>query len=284
MKENKPQIVIAGGNGFLGRTLATHFQQLGYGLTFLTRSPEETTDGIRKLKWDGCTLGDWAKELEGADAVINLVGRSVDCRYNDRNRRLIMASRVNSTRVIGEAIAKCKEPPPVWLNASTATIYKHTFGSGWDESGEIGATPEAKDDFSIRVAIAWEQTLNQARTPHTRKVAMRAAMVMGKGGNSVFPVLRRLTRLGLGGQMGNGRQFVSWIHEQDFCRAVEWLIKHNEFIGPINICAPNPVTNAEMMRVFRDVCRMPLGLPAAGWMLEIGAFIAVEDLHRKTGG
>jgi uncharacterized protein (TIGR01777 family) len=316
MNANK-HIVIAGGSGFLGRALAAHFQKAGSRITILTRSPKATSSAIREIKWDAATLGEWTRELDGTDAVINLVGRSVDCRYHERNRRLIMESRVNSTRVIGQAIAKSKAPPSVWLNASTATIYKHTFGPAWNESGEIGSTPEAKDEFSIQVATTWERTLNEAQTPLTRKVAMRASMVMGTRGNSVFPVLRRLTRFGMGGRMGNGRQFVSWIHEADFCRAVEWLIAHREFSGPVNVCAPNPVTNVEMMNLFREACGMPLGLPAAGWMLEIGAFVvqtetelliksrrvipgrlaesgfefqfprlrqAIEDLNKKMGG
>jgi uncharacterized protein len=273
MKENKPPIVIAGGSGFLGRALATHFQNAGCRITILTRSPKATVTGVREIGWDAGTLGDWARELEGALAVINLVGRSVNCRYNGRNRRLIFESRVNSTRVIGEAIAKSKTPPPVWLNASTATIYKHTFGPAWNESGEISGTPEAKDEFSIEVATAWERTLNEARTPLTRKVAMRAAMVLGTEGNSVFPILRRLARLGLRGRMGSGRQFVSWIHETDFCRAVEWLITHGQLSGLVNLCAPNPVSNSEMMKMLREVCGAPIELPAAAWMLEIGAFI-----------
>jgi hypothetical protein len=204
--------------------------------------------------------------------VINLTGRSVNCRYHQRNRKLILESRVDSTHAIGQAIARCKAPPPIWLNASTATIYKHTFGPAWDESGEIAGTPEAKDEFSIEVATAWERTFDEAQTPATQKVAMRAAMVLGRGKNSVFPMLQQLTRLGLGGKMGNGRQFVSWIHEQDFCRVVEWLINHDAVSGLVNVAAPNPVTNAEMMRIFRDTCRMPVGLPATKWMLEIGAF------------
>lgn len=266
------KIAIAGGNGFLGRALTTHFQKNGHRIISLTRSPRTTVNGIPEIVWDAFSLGDWAQELEGADAVINLVGHSVNCRYNERNRKLILESRINSTRVIGQAIAKCKTPPPVWLNASTATIYKHTFGPAWTESGEIGSAPEAKDEFSIEVATAWERALNDAQTPLTRKVAMRAAMVLGLDKNSVFPALRRLARFGLGGHMGNGRQFVSWIHEMDFCRAVEWLITHDQFSGPVNLCAPNPVTNAEVMRIFRNVCGIPVGLPAAKWMLEIGAF------------
>jgi uncharacterized protein (TIGR01777 family) len=266
------RIVIAGGSGFLGHALCAHFHKRGYAITILTRSPKMQVDGAHEIIWDARTVGDWARELEGATAVINLVGRSVNCRYHKRNRKLILQSRINSTRVIGEAIAKCKTPPSVWLNASTATIYKHTFGPAWNESGEIGGTPEAKDEFSVEVATAWERTLNEMPTPDTRKVAMRAAMVLGTAKNSVFPMLSWLTRLGLGGKMGDGRQFVSWIHEKDFCRAVEWLLAHDELSGAVNIAAPNPVTNAEMMKIFRDICGMPIGLPATKWMLEIGAF------------
>ncbi|HXB61093.1 MAG TPA: TIGR01777 family oxidoreductase [Candidatus Acidoferrales bacterium] len=266
------KIVIAGGSGFLGRALAAHFHERGYAIIILTRSPKIPPNGAHEIGWDARTVGDWAKELEGITAVINLVGRSVNCRYTERNRKLILESRIQATRAIGEAIAKCKAPPQVWLNASTATIYKHNFGPAWDEAGKIGGTLEAKDEFSVEVATAWERTLNEAPTPATRKVAMRAAMVLGTGKNSVFPMLLRLTRLGLGGKMGDGRQMVSWIHEKDFCRAVEWIIAHDQFSGAVNIAAPNPVANAEMMRLFREACGMPVGLPAAKWMLEIGAF------------
>jgi uncharacterized protein len=267
------KIIIAGGSGFLGRTMAAYFQKRGYAITILTRLPRAASASIREMAWDGRTIGDWAGELENAAAVINLAGRSVNCRYHKRNRKLILESRIDSTRVLGEAIARCQVPPPVWLNASTATIYKHTFGPARDEAGEIGGTPEAKDEFSVEVAIAWERMLNAAPTPRTRKVSMRAAMVLGHGRNSVFPMLRRLTRLGLGGKMGDGRQFVSWIHEKDFCRAVEWLITHDQLSGVVNLAAPNPVTNVEMMRTFRAVCHRPVGLSAAKWMLEIGAFV-----------
>jgi uncharacterized protein len=266
------KIVLAGGSGFLGRALASHFQEAGYAITILTRAPKAARNGIREILWDAHMPGEWTRELEDATAVINLTGRSVNCRYHTQNRKEILESRIQSTRAIGEAIAKCKRPPTVWLNASTATIYKHNFGPAWDESGKIASTPEAKDEFSIEVATVWERALNEAQTPATRKVAMRAAMVLGTGKNSVFPMLLRLTRLGLGGKMDDGRQMVSWIHEKDFCRAVEWLITREEFSGAINVAAPHPVTNAEMMKTFRDVCRMPAGLPATKWMLEIGAF------------
>lgn len=267
------RIILAGGSGFLGHALAEHFQKAGQEVVILTRSPGPDSRVAREVAWDGRTMGDWVRELEGAAAVINLVGRSVNCRYNQANRRLILESRVFSTRVLGEAIAQCKQPPRVWLNSSTATIYRHTFGPAWDEGGEIGGTPEAKDEFSVDVATAWEQELSKAIVPHTRKVAMRSAMVMGNRKNSVFPVLEKLAWFGLGGKMGSGKQFVSWIHEADFCRVVEWLIAHEELNGAVNLCAPKPVANAEMMKLFRVVCHRPFGLPAATWMLALGAFL-----------
>ncbi len=270
---NTSKIILAGGSGFLGGELAKHFSALGWQVVILTRSPKSRTDGVREVAWDTKSLGDWAQELEGTTAVVNLTGRSVDCRYTAKNRRDIMESRVNSTRVVGEAIAQCKTPPRVWLNSSTATVYTHTFGKPHDESSQdMDSAVDAKDAFSVEVAQAWERTLDEAETPKTRKVALRTSMVLGLGRNSVFPVLRRLTKLGLGGRQGSGNQFVSWIHVEDFCRAIEWIIAHDDLAGPVNQCAPNPLPNREMMKIFRDLCGMPIGLPATEWMLEIGAF------------
>ncbi len=267
------RIVLAGGSGFLGRALSRHFTAPNFEAVILTRAPRGARNNVaREVFWDARNLGAWTTELDGADAVIHLTGRSVDCRYNTKNRREIMRSRVESTRVIGQAIAQCQQAPRVWLNASTATIYKHTFGPAWDESGMSEATPEVRDEFSIEVARAWEDELNRAQTPETRKTALRTAMVLGGAKNSVFPVLRRLVRFGLGGRHATGRQFVSWIHERDFCRAVEWLINHETLSGVVNLCAPNPLPNAEMMQILREVIGVPFGLPASSWMLEIGAF------------
>jgi hypothetical protein len=266
------RVILAGGSGFVGQILRRHFLNRGAEALVLTRSPDKARDVGRELFWDGRTPGEWTRELDGADAVINLAGYSVNCRYHARHRQLMMDSRVDSTRVLGEAIARCANPPKVWLNSSTATIYRHTFGPAWDENGETGAVSEAKDAFSIEVATAWEREFNAAQTTRTRKVALRSALVLGHGANSVFPVLRRLARLGLGGRMASGKQYVSWIHESDFCRAVEWLIDHEEFTGPVNLAAPNPVTNSEMMAMMRELCGVPFGLPAAAWMLEVGAF------------
>lgn len=273
MKENTKRIVIAGGSGFLGQALAHHFLNARWDVVILTRSPGQSSLVGRQVGWDARTLGDWAREVEGSVAVVNLTGKSVNCRYHAQNRKEILESRVNSTRVLGDAIGHCAQPPQVWLNASTATVYRHTFGEPWDETGQTEATAEAKDRFSVEVAWAWEGALASASTPRTRKVAMRMAMVLGLGKNSVFPVLRRLTKLGLGGRMGSGRQFVTWIHENDSCRGVEWLISHRDLQGPANLVAPNPLPNSEMMRTLRQVCGAPFGLPATNWMLEIGAFV-----------
>jgi uncharacterized protein len=267
----KHRIILAGGSGFLGNALAEKFIQRGCEVIVLTRSPRGRNDGAQEIFWDAKSLGDWARLVDGAEAIINLAGKSVDCRYTEKNRKAIIASRVDSTRVLGEAIAQSQSPPRVWLNSSSATIYKHTFDTPMSESGETGATPAAHDAFSIEVIRQWERALDEAPTPNTRKVALRITLVFGKTGG-VFPVLKRLARFGLGGKMGSGKQFVSWIHLEDFCRAVEWLIAKNELNGPINFAVPNPLPNHEAMRLIRESCHAPFGLPATEWMLEVGAF------------
>ena len=266
------RILLAGGSGFLGNALAKHFCERGDEVIVFTRQPRGRSDGVKEISWDARTLGSWAQFVDGADVVINLAGRSVDCRYNAKNRHDIIASRVDSTRVLGEAIARAQQPPRVWLNSSSATIYKHTFDTPMDENGATGATPEAHDAFSIEVIEQWERALNQAVTLATRKVALRISLVLGRDGG-VFPVLRRLTKFGLGGRMGSGRQFVSWIHLADFLRAVDWLIEHEEISGAVNLAAPNPQPNVEMMRLFREAGGVPFGLPATETMLEVGAFL-----------
>jgi uncharacterized protein (TIGR01777 family) len=275
---NNRRIILAGGSGFLGALLSRHFAARGDEIIILTRSPQSRSDGMKEIFWDGKTAGDWMKLVDGADAVINLAGRSVNCRYHQRNRREILNSRIDSTRILGEAISRSRRPPPVWFNSSTATIYKHSLNRPMDEAtGVIGATPEAKDAFSVDVAVAWERTFNEAATPATRKVALRSAMVLGTGRNSVFPALRRLVRLGLGGRMGSGQQFVSWIHHADFCRAIEWLIDRSDLDGVVNLAAPHPIPNCDVMRILRCAYGIPFGLPAASWMLELGAlFLRTE--------
>jgi uncharacterized protein len=268
------RIVLAGGTGFIGTFLRQRLADDGYEVVLLTRSPVQNVGEIRQVPWDGQSLGDWKRELEGSDALVNLSGRSVNCRYNEKNRREILESRVESTRVLGEAVAQVDSPPPVWLNAGTATIYKHTFTQSMDEAtGEIGATPEAKDAFSIHVAQSWEQTLNEAPTPATRKVAMRTAMVFASNHGGVYRTLRSLARWGLGGPIAGGHQYISWIHEDDFCRAVEWIINHNNLSGPVNISSPNPIPQRDMARIILRARRMPFGMHATRSMLEFAAFI-----------
>ncbi|HEX8457390.1 MAG TPA: TIGR01777 family oxidoreductase [Pyrinomonadaceae bacterium] len=269
------KIVLPGGTGQVGTVLARALREGGHEVVVLSRSPQRAA--WRVVRWDAETLGPWASELEGAHAVINLAGRSVNCRYNEANRRAILESRVNSARVVGEAIARAVHPPRVWLQMSTATIYAHRFDAPNDETtGIIGGTePDAPASwrFSIDVATAWERAVDEAPTPGTRKLKLRAAVIMSPDRGGAFDTLLRLVRFGLGGQSGDGRQYVSWIHDEDFVRAVEWLIEHEELVGAINLAAPNPVTNAEFMRALREAWGMPIGLPATRLMLSAGAFL-----------
>jgi uncharacterized protein (TIGR01777 family) len=268
------KIVIPGGTGQVGTVLARAFHADGHEVVVLGRSPEKRE--WRTEQWDGKSLGPWANDVDGSDVVINLAGRSVNCRYNEENRRQMMDSRVDSTRVVGEAIVKANNPPKVWLQASTATIYAHRFDAPNDDvTGIIGGhEADAPDtwNFSINVATAWERTAKESDTPKTRKVLMRSAMTMSPDRGGIFDVMLSLVRKGLGGTAASGRQYISWIHDQDFIRSVYWLIEHEELSGPVNLSSPNPLPNREFMRIFRDAAGVPFGLPAMEWQLAIGAF------------
>lgn len=267
------KIVIPGGSGQVGTILARAFHADGHDVVVLSRRTQKSS--WRVVEWDGATLGAWQHEIDGADVVVNLAGRSVNCRYNAANRREILDSRTASTRAIGEAIGRASRPPHVWLQASTATIYAHRFDAANDErSGVLGGTePGAPDTwrFSIDVARAWERTCDEAVTPATRKVLLRSAMTMSPDDGGVFDALLGLVRLGLGGSAGTGRQFVSWIHYEDFVAAVRWLIERRDIDGAVNLASPHPLPNAEFMRILRKAYGVPFGLPAGDWMLEIGA-------------
>ncbi len=272
--------VIAGGRGQVGRIIARAFLPSGSEIVVLTRDAglPPILPGVRHVQWDGVTQGEWIREVDGADVVIGLAGRSVNCRYNRPNRKLILDSRVDSVRALGHAISRAQNPPRVWLQASTATIYQHTFGAPNDEETGIlgGAEPGAprRWDFSIDVAKAWEEAARAffGELPWTRLVLMRSGMIMSPDRGGVFATLLRLVKLGLGGRAGSGRQFVSWIHEEDFVRAVRWLIRDDTMPGAVNICAPHPLPNADFMRILRRAARVRFGLPALGPMLEVGAF------------
>lgn len=268
------KVVIPGGTGQVGTALTKAFVNDGHEVVVISRSPAKRP--WRTAVWDGKTLGDWAAEIDGADVVINLAGRSVNCRYNEANRREIMDSRIDSTRAVGEAISQAANPPRVWLQSSTATIYAHSFERANDDvTGVIGGNePDAPEtwNFSIDVATNWERVTNEAQTPNTRKVLMRSAMVMGTGRGGIFDTMLGIVRLGLGGTAGSGKQYISWVHEDDFIRAVYWLIEHESLSGPINIASPNPLPNKEFMRIFREAWGTRIGLPAFEWQLAIGAF------------
>lgn len=262
------RIVIPGGSGHLGTLLARDFQRRGDDVVVLSRNPQ-----VQPWK-----VEPWSRAaFDGADVVINLAGRSVMCRYDEAHKREIIESRVQTTREVGEAIAAAKRPPRVWLQASTATIYAHRFDAPNDECRGIlgGHEPDVPPEwhFSIDVATAWERALDEMPTPGTRKVKMRSAIVMSRHRGGPFDILRRLTRFGLGGHVGNGRQWVSWIHEKDFIRSVRWLINHDEVDGVVNLAAPYPVPNRDFMRSIREACGMRFGIPGPKPLLEIAAFL-----------
>src|SRR5208282_5860642 len=273
------RIVLPGGSGQVGTILARHFQAQGHHVVVLARSTSPAP--WRIVQWDATNLDRWTAELENADLVLNLAGRNVNCRYSDANRREIKESRTRTTRLLGEAISRLTHPPKTWMNASTATIYRHALDRPMDETtGEIGGNePDAPSPwkFSIAVATSWEKEFFAANTPVTRRIALRSAMVMSPDRDGIFDTLLRLARLGLGGASGSGKQFVSWIHDQDFLRSIQYLMDHDDLDGAINIASPNPLPNAEFMADLRKVWGTRIGLPASAWMLELGAlFLRTE--------
>lgn len=262
-----PVIVIFGANGFLGRYLTRHCARNGWEVVAVGRSRKGWSGDGMFLDWDGKSQGPWGLALEGAEAVINLAGRSVNCRYTEKNRREIVESRVDATRAIGKAIQACKTPPKTWLNASTATWYRHA-----EDKPQNDWLGEPGEGFSCEVAQAWEDAFFGAEVPaETRKLALRIGMVLANEEATVYDVLRKLTARGLGGPMGSGNQRISWIHMEDFLRAVDFAINDPFLDGAINVTAPEFPTNREWMRTFREAVGMPVGMPATQWMLEIGA-------------
>lgn len=260
------KLIIAAGTGFLGNVLTEHFKNKFGEIVILTRGKSATNNQINYVNWDAKSFSGWEKELENADVLINLAGKSVDCRYNEKNKAEILASRIESTKILNEAILKCKNPPKHFINSSTATIYRHSEDKEMDEySGEIG------NDFSMNVAKSWEETFYEVETPKTLKTAIRTSIVLGKNGGAFVP-LKKLTQLGLGGKNGSGKQFISWIHEKDFARAVELIIE-KELSGSINVVSPKPIRNEVFMKKLQKAIGIPFGLPISKSMLELGAKI-----------
>lgn len=273
------RIVIPGGSGQVGRRLAQFFQERGHHVTVLTRGPYSAP--WQTVHWDARHVGPWVQTLEGADVCIHLSGRSINCRYTAKNRKELHDSRIGPTRLLGHVIAGLADPPRLWMNASTATIYRHALDRDMDETtGEIGGgemisprrrAPE-KWDWTIQLVKDWEAALYEMPTPHTRRVALRTSLVFSPTPGSIFAVLSNLVRFGLGGTQGNGRQYVAWIHEWDYARALEFLIQREDVDGPVNLAAPHPLPNREFMAALRDAWDMPNGLPAPALLLRMGMF------------
>ncbi|WP_328336122.1 DUF1731 domain-containing protein [Streptomyces violaceus] len=271
------KIVMPGGTGQVGTVLKRALSAAGHDVVVLSRRPAHQDE----VHWDGATRGPWVEEIDGSDVVVNLAGRSVSCRCTPANLRDMMDSRVDSARVVGEAIAKAARPPRGWLQMSTATVYAHRFDAPNDEATGVigGAEPDTPGywAYSVDIAKAWEREQEAAGTPDIRKVALCAAMVMSPDRGGVFDVLLRLARLGLGGPVAGGAQYVSWIQDQDFVRAVEFLVARNDIAGPVDLAAPTPLPQRAFMRLLRTAWGMPAGLPATRWMAEAGAFVLRSD-------
>ena len=254
-------IIISGGTGFLGQVLESYFSKKGYEIKILTRKPTKPNH----IHWNAKDLDQWTNALEGADILINLTGKSVDCRYTEENKKLIYDSRIDSTHTLGLAINLCERPPKIWFNSSTATIYRHSTDKEMtEELGEIG------DDFSMNIAKSWEKAFYSITNPKTRKIALRTSIVMGKHGGATEP-LKKLVQFGLGGKQGSGNQKVSWIHETDFARAIEFLIKNKNLEGNFNLAVPKPTDNKTLMKNFRKVMNVPFGVSHPEWLIKLGA-------------
>ncbi len=271
------KIIIAGGSGFIGEEITKHFSRENQ-IIILTRQLKNIRNNrnqfnlfhppdfknVEFIKWDGVNPGEWTKKLNRTDIIINLTGKTVNCRYTNKNKTEILQSRINSVNAIGRAINQISNPPKLWVNASSATIYRHAPEKPQDEySGEFG------EGFSVEVCKTWENAFFSQATSATRKIALRMAITLGPGG--VLIPYFNLLRFGLGGKQGNGNQMYSWIHILDTCHIIEWLNDHPSMEGTYNCCSPNPVTNAEFMKLLRKETGKKIGLPAYEWMLRLGA-------------
>ncbi len=260
-------MVIAGGTGFLGKSLSTYFVEQGYKIIILSRTHHLDTANIQYVKWDAENLGSWTTALEKASVLINLNGKSVDCRYTPENKQKIYDTRINATHILQKACKQLKHPPALWINAASATIYRHATDRAMDEqTGELGT------GFSVDVCKKWEQSFFQEQHPKIRKVALRIAIVFGKKGGALAP-LKQLVKKGLGGKQGSGMQYVSWLHEKDLARIIDFVIQHKDTAGVYNAAAPTPVQNISFMKKLRKLYRIPFGLALPTFALKIGAWL-----------
>lgn len=256
----------------MGSVLARHFSTRAKEVVILSRRNQPASANIRTVVWDAKHLADaWARELDGADLLINLTGKSVNCRYTPENKKEILDSRLDSTRVLGEAVRQAAVPPRVWIQSASATIYRHAEDRPMDEAtGEIG------EGFSVDVCRAWEKIFWEQNVTATRKILLRIGIVLGMG-DGAFPRMLNLVRAGLGGKQGSGHQYITWIHEDDVAAIMQWLYDNEAQQGTFNVTSPTPVLNADFMRTLREVCKVPFGLPSPAWLLKLGAvFIGTE--------
>jgi uncharacterized protein (TIGR01777 family) len=260
------KIIIAGGSGFLGELAARHFIALGWRVVVLSRSRQKSSRLIRQRYWDGKTVEPWQQELEGAQVLLNLSGRSVDCRYTSANRQEIFASRLDSTRCLAKAVAACKQPPGLWINASSATIYRHAYQPQDEYTGEAGK------GFSVEVCQQWEAAFFEKQLPGVRKVALRMGIVLGSNAGALVP-MKRLVQLGMGGSFGSGTQYMSWLHQQDYLRILEFIISTAAAEGVINATAPQPLPNRQFLKAMRKALGVPFGLPLPRPLLALGALL-----------
>ena len=261
------KIILAGGSGYLGKVLANYYREKATAIIVLSRSRREDRENIRFVHWDGTNKGPWVQELEGADLLVNLTGKNVNCRYTEKNRREILRSRIDPTKLLGEAIAGLSKPPACWIQFASATIYRHAEDHFQDEErGETGT------GFSVDVCRAWENNFWNCNTPQTKKVLLRVGIVLGRS-DGVLPRLKNLVKLGMGGPQGNGRQYISWIHEQDLARITEWVLENGKDGDFYNATAPEAIQNSALMKLLRQAYGVPFGLPAPQWLLEAGAVL-----------
>ena len=273
------KIVIPGGTGFLGQLLVNSLLSEDHEIVVFSRSGTHSSQA-RLVPWDACTLGEWAREIDGADVVINLTGKSVKCLYTDKVLKILRDSRVNSTRVVGQAIKQAKKPPKVWIQMSTAAIYAHSFDTPNDEeNGKIGEEPHIPAVWKkiVHLVQDWEEALFSLSTDQTRKVVVRCGVVMGLKEGSAFDIFLKLSRWGLGGTIASGKQMVSWVHETDFVTAIKFLMQNNTIKGPVNICSPYPVPQKEFMRILREEVGVKFSLPAPRWMIELSSYLIGID-------
>ncbi|HCC21525.1 MAG TPA: TIGR01777 family protein [Verrucomicrobiales bacterium] len=262
------KLLIAGANGFIARHLTDHFTKQGWEVAGLARRRTGLHEKCHFIEWDGLNQGEWVKEIDNCDVLINLVGRSINCRHTRENKQQILDSRVNSTKLLAHALAECSNPPQTWINGSASGIYDEAVDEAHGEEGQHGR------GFISSVVKSWEEAFFSSDIPPTiRRIAIRISMVIADEPGNPYQILSTLAKFGLGGAAGNGRQMVSWIHIEDVCRAVQFIIGQPQIEGPVNLATTPALSNSEMMKQFRKSVRMPLGIPAPAFGVRVGAYL-----------